>query len=181
MTPAAIFNHLPKAVTIKRVCRLVFTLALWLVAIRATPAAAFTMVVDFATTNSTLLHRGFSGLNTAFGVGSAVEYYDLNLQKVTATLSPGWLRYPAGTRSDAFAWTNGIELQLWIDSMAAHSNASVAAELQNDLPMVAGKGGARFDDFAGLAANLNARIIVCVNAFTDTPESAGAFAQYALA
>jgi hypothetical protein len=31
-----------------------------------------------------------------------------------------------------------------------------------------------------MAANLNARIIVCVNAFTDTPESASALARYAL-
>ena len=158
---------------------LVFLLVGWLAP--AQPAfAKVTVTVAFATTNSTALHRGFSGFNTAFGVGNTMEYYDTNLQSVAATLSPGWLRYPAGTRSDVFAWTNGILVQPWIDSMAAHSNASVATILQNDLPIVVGKGGAQFSDFADMAANLNARIIVCVNAFTDTPESAGTLARYAL-
>ena len=48
-------------------------------------------------------------------------------------------------------------------------------------PIVAGKGGASFSDFAALAAAVGgAKIIVSVNAYTDTPQSAGAFAKYAL-
>ena len=145
-----------------------------------TPSAVsqVTVTVAFATTNSTVLHRGFSGFNT--GLDTATEYYDVNLQNIASALSPGWLRYPAGTGSDAFDWTNGISLQAWIDSLAAHSDTNVATELQNSAPILAGKGGAQFADFARMAANLNARIVVCVNAFTDGPESAGAMAQYAL-
>jgi len=49
------------------------------------------------------------------------------------------------------------------------------------LPILAGKGWALFRDFAAMAARVGgARIIVDVNGFTDTPQSAGAFAQYAL-
>ncbi len=43
------------------------------------------------------------------------------------------------------------------------------------------KGGAQFGDFAALCANVGgAKIVVCVNGFTDTTNSAGAFAEYAL-
>ena len=49
------------------------------------------------------------------------------------------------------------------------------------LPIVDGKGGSSFSDFAALARNVGgAKIIVSVNAYTDTPESARAFARYAL-
>jgi hypothetical protein len=47
--------------------------------------------------------------------------------------------------------------------------------------VIAGKGGAFFSDFSAMAANVGgAKIVVDVNAFTDTANSAGAFAQYAL-
>jgi hypothetical protein len=46
---------------------------------------------------------------------------------------------------------------------------------------VAGKGGSSFSDFAAMAKNVGAaEIIVSVNAYTDSPQSAQAFAQYAL-
>jgi len=135
------------------------------------------VVVNFETTNSTPLSPGFSGFNTT--ARNAVEYYDTNFQAMVASLSPGWLRFPAGTGSDAFDWKSGQMVQAWIDQLAADPGPqSVCA---GTLPILAGKGGARFSDFATMAANVGgARIVVDVNAFTDTPQSAGAFAQYAL-
>jgi hypothetical protein len=53
--------------------------------------------------------------------------------------------------------------------------------LANALPIVAGKGGSLFSDFAEMAAKVGgAKIIVSVNAYTDTTNSVAAFAQYAL-
>jgi len=72
------------------------------------------VIVAFSTANSTNLNPGFAGFNTAM-LGTGVEYYDSNFQQMVSTLSPGRLRYPAGTRSDAFDWTNGLTLQSWVN------------------------------------------------------------------
>jgi hypothetical protein len=135
------------------------------------------VVVSFVTTNPTSLNPGFSGFNTT--ADNAVEYYDTNFQKIVTTLSPGWLRYPAGTESDAFDWMTGEMVQAWVDGLAA--DPTLQSACAGTLTNIAGKGGARFSDFAAMAANVGgAKIVVDVNAFTDTTNSAGAFAQYAL-
>jgi alpha-L-arabinofuranosidase len=110
---------------------------------------------------------------------NAVEYYDTNFQQILTTLSPGWLRFPGGTDSEAFDWASGEIVSAWVDALATNSyqhDINAAAQ-----PVVGGKGGASFSDFADMATNVGgAKIIVSVNAFTDTPQSAQAFARYAL-
>src|SRR5271169_2885799 len=44
--------------------------------------------------------------------------------------------------------------------------------------LVAGRGGAHLKDAAARARLLGASLIICVNAFTDTPQSIGQFAHY---
>jgi hypothetical protein len=133
--------------------------------------------VNFVTTTTTQLNPGFNGFNG--NMKNAVEYYDTNFQQILTTLSPGWLRFPGGTDSEAFDWVSGEIVSAWVDALASNSyqhDINAAAQ-----PIVAGKGGSSFSDFAALAANVgDAKIIVSVNAFTDTPQSAQAFAQYAL-
>jgi serine/threonine protein kinase len=136
-----------------------------------------TVLVSFVTTNSTPLNPGFSGFNNP--LKTAVEYYDTNFQLMATSLSPGWLRFPAGTESEAFDWSSGQLVQAWIDALDKNSYQSNI--LTNALPIVAGKGGSPFSDFAAMAAKVGgAKIIVSVNTYTDTTNSAGAFAQYAL-
>jgi len=133
--------------------------------------------VNFVTTAATPLNPGFNGFSQS--LNNAVEYYDTNFQHMLTTLSPGWLLFPAGTESEAFDWASGKIVPAWVDALAAKAythdlNAGA-------LPIVAGKGGSSFKDFAALSANAGgAKIIVRVNAYTDTPQSAQAFAQYAL-
>jgi hypothetical protein len=135
------------------------------------------VVVSFVTANPTSLNPGFSGFNN--GLKNAVEYYDSNFQQMATTLSPGWLRFPAGTESEAFDWSSGQMVQAWINALAKNSYQSNI--LANTLPIVAGKGGSRFSDFAAMAAKVGgAKIIVSVNTYTDTTNSVAAFAQYAL-
>ena len=135
------------------------------------------VIVNFVTTTATPLNPGFNGFNN--NLKNAVEYYDTNFQQILTTLSPGWLRFPGGTDSEAFDWQSGEIVPAWVDALAANAyqyNINAAAQ-----PIVAGKGGSSFGDFATMAANVGgAKIIVSVNAFTDTPQSAQAFAQYAL-
>jgi len=132
--------------------------------------------VSFATTNATPLNPGFAGFCTEM-LASAVEYYDTNFQQITATLSPGWLRYPGGALEDAFEWTNGLTMTNWIPEFPqAEQNL-----LNDTVEILPGKGGALFSDFAAMCANVGgAKIVVCINGFTDTTNSAGAFAEYAL-
>jgi hypothetical protein len=137
------------------------------------------VIVNFVTTTATPLNRGFNGFNS--NLKNAVEYYDTNFQHILTTLSPGWLRFPGGTDSEAFDWESGEIVSAWVEALAVNPNQyqygiNLAAQ-----PIVAGKGGSSFRDFANMAANVGgAKIIVSVNAFTDTPESARDFAQYAL-
>ena len=134
------------------------------------------VVVAFVTTNSTPLNPGFAGFCTELQA-SAVEYYDTNFQQMTAMLSPGWLRYPGGSMDDAFAWTNGLTLTNWFANFPSWETNLLwpAAKLGN------GKGGLKFSDFAALCQSVGgAKIVVTINGFTDSSNSAGAFAAYAL-
>src|SRR5271169_3115849 len=146
-------------------------------ALESEAEAQVDVVVSFVTTNSTPLNPGFSGFNN--GLKNAVEYYDTHFQQMAATLSPGWLRFPAGTESEAFDWSSGEIVQAWINALPKNSYQSNI--LQNALPLVAGKGGSLFSDFAAMAAKVGgAKTIVSVNTYTDTTNSVAAFAQYAL-
>jgi hypothetical protein len=143
------------------------------------PAAAQTntnVVVSFTTSNSIPLNQGFAGFCTEM-LADAVEYYDTNFEAMTATLSPGWLRYPGGSTEDAFAWTNGITVSNWIPGFPAWETNL----LWPTVKLAAGKGGSKFSDFAGMCQTVGgARIVVTINAFTDDATSAGNFAAYAL-
>ncbi len=132
--------------------------------------------VSFATTNATPLNPGFAGFCTEL-LASAVEYSDTNFQQITATLSPGWLRYPGGALEDAFQWTNGVTMTNVISEFPTAEQAL----LNDTVELLPGKGGALFSDFAAMCANVGgAKIVVTINGYTDTTNSAGAFAEYAL-
>jgi hypothetical protein len=118
----------------------------------------------------------FAGFSTEM-LANAVEYYDTNLQRLAATLSPGWLRYPSGALEDAFEWTNGQTVTSWIGEFPA----AEPILLNDTVKPATGKGGALFTDFAAMCANVGgAKMVVTINGFTDTASSAGAFAAFAL-
>jgi hypothetical protein len=142
-----------------------------------------TAVVSVDTSRSAALSSGFAGYNFEI-MYSGVEYRDPRLRDIAAGMSIGWLRYPGGTASDAFDWTTGQMQQTWIDHFHATNpnDDTVIAKLQEALKVLSGKGGASFNDAAALSEDVGSvGLIVCVNAFTDTPESAGSFAAYAKA
>jgi hypothetical protein len=116
-------------------------------------------------------------------LGAGIEYGDTNMQRAAAKLSPGWLLFQAGTTGDAFNWSTGMTDSNWVQEIGQKQgpggNASNLCAVA--LNALAGKGGAWFTNFARLAANLGgAKVIVCVNGFTDSADSAGAFASFAL-
>ena len=56
--------------------------------------------------------------------------------------------------------------------------SDVAENDSDDLALVGGRGGARLIDAANRANFLGVPLIICFNAFTDTPASAGQMAAY---
>jgi uncharacterized protein (TIGR03437 family) len=153
-----------------------FALGICLIAGCFTAAAQVSATIDIDTTHTTPLNANFSGFNDE--VVFPAEYYDYRLNNLAAQLSPGWVRYPSGLFSDAFDWQTGLMVAAWAAEFPAND---MDALLSEGVPWVAGKGGGSFVD-AGIRANfLGAKLIVCVNVYTDTPQSAGAMAAFAKA
>jgi hypothetical protein len=170
---------------VPRIAVAITILSLLLSAFLPLPGAAQSnvVVVCFTTNNPTPLNTGFAGFTTEL-LGKAIEYGDTNMQRYAAMLSPGWVLYPAGTTGDAFNWQAGLTDTNWVNTIGARTPAgnNTSNLCAETVLALEGKGGAQFTNFAAMAANLGgAKIIVCINGFTDTnPADAGAFAGFAL-
>jgi hypothetical protein len=141
------------------------------------------VLVAFTTTNSTPLNLGFAGYTTEI-LGKGEEFGDTNMQYYASMLQPGWLLFPAGSTGDAFNWQTGLTDTNWVIHLGMDEGPNNTASnlCAGTVQPLIGKGGAWFTNFASLAQNLGgAKIIVCINGFTDTNASeAGAFAAFAL-
>jgi uncharacterized protein (TIGR03437 family) len=151
-------------------------LPLALVAAGLSASAQVSATIDIDTTHTTPLNSSFSGFNDE--VVFPAEYYDYRLNNVAAQLTPGWVRYPSGLFSQAFNWRTGLMVPSWV---AQFQGTNVATLLSESVPWVNGKGGGSFVDAATRADFWGAKLIVSVNAYTDTPESAGQMAAFAKA
>jgi hypothetical protein len=152
-------------------------------ALRVAERSTVSVLVD--THDVRPLAPGFAGYNVAL-MSIPLAYTDAHLAAAARRLSPGWLRFPAGTRSEAFDWHSGRSHQSWVDDVSR--SFSVADRpffhdmLQSALVALDAKGGERVDDAAAFAQAVGAEgLIVCVNILSDTPASAGEFARYARA
>ena len=156
------------------------TFVIWLSLLLAGPGprawAQVSAVIDIDTAHGTALNPNFSGFNDE--VTFPVEYFDYRFNNLASRLSPGWVRYPAGMEGDAFDWSTGLMVPAWA---ARFQGSDIATLLNREPPWVNGKGGASFVNAALRAEFLGAKLIVCFNAFTDTPASAGRMAAFAKA
>ena len=150
-------------------------LAVWLL-LCFSALAQVTATIDIDTTHTTPLNANFSGFNDE--VVFPAEFFDYRLNNLAAQLSPGWVRYPSGSFSDAFNWQTGLMVPSWA---AQFQGTNIGTLIAEGVPWVNGKGGGSFVDAANRANFLNAKLIVSVNAFTDTPQSAGQMAAFAKA
>ena len=142
---------------------------------RARAACDATAAIDIDTHSTVRLERGYSGVNDF--AGFPVEYWDHRFNELAETVHYGWIRFPGGTDSDIYDWRTGEERQDWFDQFSGYA-VGPGADLVED---VFGKGGARLIEAAERARELGCSLIVCANAFTDTPESIGEMAAYARA
>ena len=132
--------------------------------------------IDIDATRVTALNAGFSGFNDE--VVFPAEFYDYRLGNLAAQLSPGWVRYPSGLFSQAFNWRSGMMEPAWVRQF---SSTNISTLLNQSVGLVGGKGGGSFVDGANRANFLGAKLIVCINGYTDTPQSAGQMAAFARA
>src|ERR1022692_2242319 len=151
-------------------------LALALVAAGLSARAQVSATIDIDTTHTTPLNSNFSGFNDE--VVFPAEFFDYRLNVLAAQLTPGWIRYPSGSFSGAFNWQTGLMVPLWV---AQFQGTNIGTLLTEAVPWVNGKGGGSFVDGANRANFLGAKLIVCVNGFTDTSQSAGQMAAFAKA
>jgi uncharacterized protein (TIGR03437 family) len=156
------------------------TLPVWLpLAIAAAGSCALAQVsatIDIDATRATPLNANFSGFNDE--VVFPAEFYDYRLNNIAAQLSPGWVRYPSGLFSQAFNWQTGMMVPAWVQQFQGLDVYTLLAE---SVAWVNGKGGGSFVDGANRANFLGAKLIVCINGYTDTPASAGLMAAFAKA
>lgn len=138
--------------------------------------AQVSATVAINTSQTTPLNPNFSGFNDE--VPFPPEFYDYRQNVIAAGLSPGWVRYPSGLFSDAFDWQTGMMVPSWVSQF---STTNIYTLLSNSIPWVNGKGGGSFVDGANRADFLGAKLIIDVNAYTDTPASIGQMAAFAKA
>ena len=150
------------------------SLSLAMAAVNAPAQTAAT--VNINTAQTTPLNPGFSGFN--YEGATSYEPYDYQFNAAASQLSPGWIRYPGGIASDAFSWQTGLINTSWVNHF---SSTQFAGTLSSSISEFAGKGGQQFLDVGRQALFLGAKIIVDVNAYTDTPQSIGAMAAFAKA
>jgi uncharacterized protein (TIGR03437 family) len=138
--------------------------------------AQTTATIAIDTTTTSPVRPGFSGYNDE---ASTIEFWNYNFNTMANQMHPGWIRFPGGDSSEAFDWQTGQDPIAWINQFSPSTTAgSVLLEQMN---WIAGKGGSKFIDAANRANLWGAQIVVCVNAYTDTPQSAGMMAAYAKA
>jgi len=150
-----------------------------LLAAAALTVSAFaqnTAIIDIDTSHTTPLNPNFSGFNDE--VVYATEYYDYRFNNLATQLSPQWVRYPSGLFSQAFDWQTGLMVPSWVSQFQSYAQETLLSE---SIPWVNGKGGGQFADAANRANFFGAQLIVSVNGYTDTAQSAGQMAAYARA
>src|SRR5262249_8762590 len=79
----------------------------------ASSSAQPSVYIAISTSNPTAIGPAFAGFNVAL-MDAALSYTDPRLITVAQRLAPGWLRYPAGTRSEAFDWMTGQSRPEWV-------------------------------------------------------------------
>ena len=133
------------------------------------------VTISVSTSRPSSVHPGFAGYNAAL-MSTGIAPGDPQLSAAAAALHPGWIRFPAGARANAYDWRTGQSRQEWVEQFRGNM---FYGNLQSARQMLAAKGGEKIEDAAALADRLGARgLIVSVNVFTDTPQSAGEYATF---
>jgi hypothetical protein len=182
-----LLNHLPHRIAL---------IAGACFAVLAPLAAQQTIIVNVTGTKTTKPLTSFSGVNLEL-MSTGSSYLDTNLQPMAAQLYLGWTRFPAGTATDGFDYTNGVMPDSMVSQFYANYPTSVAyTTMQTEQQIVYGKGKLLLNDYAtftnaatgttpigassGSNSTLKPHTIGVVNVFTDTTTTAAKMVTDAL-
>jgi hypothetical protein len=114
---------------------------------------------------------GSSGFNARIG-DKVWSYKHPDFVKAVNELRPGWLRFWSGTAGDAFCAATGQYDQEYIsmfDKGEAYDRLYQFVEV---------KGPHRLMDLYQLMGSIGGKVVITVNAFTETPEMTGELARF---
>lgn len=110
------------------------------------------------------INRGVSGFNVRIA-DKVWSYTHPDFVKSVKELKPGWLRFFSGTMGDAFSSATGL-YDLDFISMFDHKNK----QFKRGYRFTDVKGPHRLIDLYKLLGDINASLVITVNAFSETPE-----------
>ena len=119
--------------------------------------------INIKTDNGHIIKKGASGFNVRIA-DKIWSYTHPDFVQSVKELKPGWLRYFSGTMGDAFSSATG-EYDLDYISMLDHPKGYLKG-----YKYVKVKGPHRIIDLYNLLSEVNGKLIVTVNAFTESPE-----------
>ena len=151
------------------------------------PLQAQMVTINVHTDEPHPLQQGFSGFNMNL-FNNGTSYLDPAMTQLAEKVSPGWIRFPAGTADDDFDWKTGLTppsmLNYWqgtgLYGLFAENAKIVAGKTD-----AAGLPGLQIADHLAFVKNLSRALgypvqtIGVINTFTDTPQSASDIVQWA--
>lgn len=117
------------------------------------------------------LVQGSSGFNVRIA-DKVWSYTHPDFRQVVHNLQPGWLRYFSGTMGDAFSAATGqydLDYALMMDKQEQYFKGHMFTEV---------KGPHRISDLYNLLGEVGGKLVVTVNAFTETPEMTAELARF---
>ena len=119
--------------------------------------------INITTNNGHAIKKGVSGFNVRIA-DKIWSYTHPDFVQSVKELKPGWLRYFSGTMGDAFSSATG-EYDLDYISMLDHEKGYLKG-----FRYVKVKGPHRVIDLYDLLSEVNGKLVITVNAFTESPE-----------
>ncbi len=136
-----------------------------------TPQKPVNATININTKKGHPIVPGSSGFNVRIG-DKVWSYKHPDFIKAVNELRPGWLRYWSGTAGDAFSAATGMYDKEYInmfDKGEAYDRLYQFVEV---------KGPHRIIDLYRLLGTVNGKLVVTVNAFTETPEMTEELARF---
>jgi hypothetical protein len=121
--------------------------------------------------NGHRLEQGSSGFNVRIA-DKVWNYTHPDFRQAVHNLQPGWLRYFSGTMGDAFSAATGqynLDYALMMDKQEQYLKGHMFTEV---------KGPHRIIDLYHLLGEVGGKLVVTINAFTETPEMTAELARF---
>ena len=128
-------------------------------------------VINIDTKNGHAIKIGSSGFNVRIA-DKSWSYLHPDFRKVVHLLKPGWLRYFSGTMGDAFSSATGqydIDYAMMFDHYKQYLKGYRFTEV---------KGPHRIIDLYDLLSEINGKLIITINGFSETPEMTRELARF---